>query len=271
MKNIIVSGGFDDIRSIDIRFLQEAASLGKLDVLLWPDETFTSFYGHPPKFPFLERQYFLSSIRFVNSVLADYNNIQPDSLPEEILPKYTTLCVTENMHSPEKLRFCQSNNLEYVIIKSQQLQGFPLPPPLPITNNSKKVVVTGCFDWLHSGHIRFFEEVSRLGSVFAIVGHDQNIRDLKGPNHPMFNQHERRYCVAAIKFVTDTLISSGHGWLDAEPEILKLKPDIYAVNEDGDRPEKRKFCEKHGINYIVLKRLPKNGLPPRSSTNLRGF
>jgi hypothetical protein len=43
------------------------------------------------------------------------------------------------------------------------------------------------------------------------------------------------------------------------------------VNEDGDVPEKRAFCKEHGIEYVVLKRTPKEGLPERLSTNLRGF
>jgi len=60
--------------------------------------------------------------------------------------------------------------------------------------------------------------------------------------------------------VRRALVSSGEGWLDGEPEIYRLKPDIYAVNEDGDRPEKRQFCEAHGIEYRVLKRTPKEGL-----------
>jgi hypothetical protein len=59
--------------------------------------------------------------------------------------------------------------------------------------------------------------------------------------------------------------------MDAAPEIDKIKPDIYVVNEDGDRPEKREFCERHGLEYVVLKRAPKEGLPQRESTDLRGF
>ncbi|HEY1786536.1 MAG TPA: cytidyltransferase, partial [Verrucomicrobiae bacterium] len=66
-------------------------------------------------------------------------------------------------------------------------------------------------------------------------------------------------------------ISSGEGWLDADPEIQRLKPDIYAVNEDGDKGGKREYCRKLGIEYLVLKRAPALGLPKRSSTDLRGF
>ncbi|MGA9054875.1 MAG: hypothetical protein WB763_00025 [Terriglobia bacterium] len=43
------------------------------------------------------------------------------------------------------------------------------------------------------------------------------------------------------------------------------------MNEDGDKPEKKQFCEARGIRYVVLKRAPKEGLPARSSTGLRGF
>ena len=133
------------------------------------------------------------------------------------------------------------------------------------------MLVTGCYDWFHSGHIRFFEEVSELGDLYVVVGHDDNVRALKGQGHPMLPQDERRYMAQSIRYVKQALISTGSGWLDAEPEIERIKPDIYAVNEDGNKPEKRKYCRERGIEYVVLKRLPKAGLPRRESTILRGF
>jgi len=38
-----------------------------------------------------------------------------------------------------------------------------------------------------------------------------------------------------------------------------------------DKGGKRKYCEKHGIQYLVFERTPATGLPHRSSTDLRGF
>jgi cytidyltransferase-like protein len=147
------------------------------------------------------------------------------------------------------------------------------PPPAPALPSGprKKIVVTGTYDWLHSGHVRFFEQVSALGDLYVVVGHDANIRLLKGEGHPLLPQEERLYMVSSIKFVKQALISSGTGWLDAEPEIRSIKPDIYVVNEDGDRGGKRDYCEQHGIEYRVLQRHPAAGLPRRSSTDLRGF
>jgi glycerol-3-phosphate cytidylyltransferase-like family protein len=105
----------------------------------------------------------------------------------------------------------------------------------------------------------------------VVVGHDANIQALKGHGHPLLSQDERRYLVGSIRFVRQALISTGEGWLDADPEIQRIKPDIYAVNEDGDRGGKREYCAERGMKYLVLKRIPAPGLPKRSSTELRGF
>ena len=151
------------------------------------------------------------------------------------------------------------------------MSGFPEPLPMPSPPGRKKVVVTGCYDWFHTGHVRFTEEVSAYGDLYVIIGHDANIRLLKGNGHPLFPQAERHYVVGSIKYVKQALIATGDGWLDADPEIRRLKADIYAVNEDGDKGGKREYCEKLGIEYLVLKRKPAPGLPGRSSTHLRGF
>jgi cytidyltransferase-like protein len=240
MDSVIITGSFDDLRSPHIRFLEEAAKRGGVHVQIWSDDLFKSREGRSPKFPQDERLYFVEAIRYVLSAeivssLADRSAIPID-------------------------------------LSDPELKQFPKSGPVDLSSTGrKKVIVTGCYDWLHSGHVRFFEEVAEHGDVYAIVGHDANIELLKGKGHPQFQEDERRYVVGALRYVKKALVSTGHGWMDAAPEIEKIKPDIYAVNEDGDKPEKREFCQQHGIEYLVLKRLPKPGLTARSSTNLRGF
>jgi cytidyltransferase-like protein len=229
----VISAAFDDLRARDVRVIEGSFNrFGPLDVHLWSDRAVCT-----PKFPFEERKYVIESLRFVRSVVPtdDATTILPD-------------------------------------VSSGLLETYPGPPACPDDPRSsrKKVVVTGCFDWLHSGHVRFFEEVSELGDLYVIVGHDENIELLKG-HAPMFDQSVRRYMVGAIRFVKLALVSTGNGWMDAAPEIERIKPDIYAVNEDGDRAAKREYCERNQIEYHVLKREPKHGLPRRQSTQLRGF
>jgi cytidyltransferase-like protein len=270
-KTVVVCGAFDDIRSPEVRFLHEASRSGPLTVLLWSDALCQSRTGRPAKFPQSERLYTIQSIRCVGAVhLLD--TADDHGLP--VLPglKPSVWAVRESDDSESRQSYCRAKGIEYRVVHESELAGFPeweMSPSNP--SNRKKIMVTGCFDWFHSGHVRFFEECSELGDLIVIVGHDQNLRELKGPGHPLFDQDHRRYMVAAVRFVHQAVISTGHGWMDAEPEVIRLRPDIYAVNEDGDKPVKREFCRQYGIEYVVLKRLPKPGLQQRTSTNLRGF
>ena len=93
------------------------------------------------------------------------------------------------------------------------------------------MIVTGCFDWLHSGHIQFFLDAAALGELYVVVGSDRNVRHLKGPGHPLRNQDERRYMAQAVRAVHRAEVSTGSGWMDAEPEIARIQPHLYVVNE----------------------------------------
>jgi cytidyltransferase-like protein len=268
---IIVSGGFDDIRSRHLRFLEEAAKLGELSVLLWSDDLIREKTGTAPKFPLAERLYFLNAVRYVSRSIPVEKPV-PQDIPAILNGKTGFIWVDEEPQANDANRsFCREHGVEYRLLPASQMAGFPEPSPMPSAPGRKKVVVTGCYDWFHTGHIRFTEEVSSYGDLYVIVGHDANLRLLKGEGHPLFSQDERRYVVGSIKYVKQALISSGEGWLDADPEIRQLKPDLYAVNDDGAKGGKREYCEKMGIEYLVLKRTPAPGLQRRSSTDLRGF
>jgi len=270
-KQVVVSGGFDDLKSRDLRFLEEVAKLGNLTVLLWTDHAIQQTTGKPPKFPLAERSYFLNAVRYVSRVVELGGQARPDSLPEfpGLRPQiWADVAATAN---PAREIFCRENKIAYRIISADDLKGFPEPPPMPSAPGKKKVVATGCYDWFHSGHVRFTEEASAYGDLYVCLGSDANVRLLKGEGHPLLCEEERRYVLGSIKFVKQALVTTGSGWVDADPEIRRLKPDIYVVNEDGDKGGKREYCQELGIEYLVLKRTPAPGLPKRSSTDLRGF
>ncbi|MCX6069173.1 MAG: adenylyltransferase/cytidyltransferase family protein [Chloroflexi bacterium] len=274
MKTVFVTGSFDNLRSRHIRFLEEAAKLGVLCVRLWSDATAERLEGHAPQFPLDERLYLMNAIRYVSTVeICPDEAVEADSLPCLSGLQPEVWVVDEAADNPAKWAFCQSQGLEYVVIPEASLSVFPAWSPAQRypASSRRKVVVTGCFDWLHSGHVRFFEEVAGLGDLYVGVGHDANLRLLKGEGHPLFPEAERRYMVQSIRFVKEALITSGHGWMDAEPEIKRVGIDAYAVNAEGDKPEKRAFSAENHLEYIVLQRTPAPGLPRRQSTDLRGF
>ena len=272
MSTVFVTGPFDDLGSRELRFLQEASRLGPLTVLLWPDAAITRHLGRAPRFPLAEREYVLKAVRYVSRVVSLRDLPDPDLLPTSSSRGFQSWADVAVAANSKRREHCRAMGLEYRVFEEDALKGFPDDfKPEPTPSDRKKVVVTGCFDWLHSGHVRFFEEASSYGDLLVVVGHDDNIRLLKGEGHPHFPQEERRYLVGSVRHVSRALISTGTGWMDAAPEIERLRPDIYAVNEDGDKGGKREFCEKHSIQYLVLKRAPAPGLPSRTSTDLRGF
>jgi cytidyltransferase-like protein len=241
---------------------------------LWSDLLAERLEGCRPKFPLEERLYILNSIRYVNRVIvcSDYA-LEADTLPVVSGIQSDVWVVDEGTDNASKRAFCAAQGIEYVVISEDSLKLFPgwSPAEKYPASSRKKIIVTGCFDWLHSGHVRFFEEVAEKGDLYVGVGNDANLRLLKGEGHPLFSQDERRYMVQSVRYVKEALITSGRGWMDAKPEIKRVGFDAYAVNEDGDKPEKRAFCTKNGLEYIVLKRTPAPGLPRRQSTDLRGF
>lgn len=280
MKRVFVSGAFDDPRSPQIRFLHEASKLGPLTVRLWPDSAIVRIAGSGPKMGLAERRYYLEALRCVDRVEPAPDSLDPDALELEPGAESAVWVVSSAIggkhESPNaaKLGWCRPRGIELRELSESELAGFPYtPPPLSRARapGRKRVVVTGCYDWLHTGHLRFFEEASEYGELNVVIGSDANVRLLKGEGHPLFSQAERSYVAGSFRAVARCLVSTGSGWLDAEPEIRALEAERYVVNEDGDKPEKRRYCEEKGIEYIVLKRTPKEGLPRRSSTDLRGY
>jgi cytidyltransferase-like protein len=132
----------------------------------------------------------------------------------------------------------------------------------------KKVLVSGCFDLVHGGHIAFFKTAAQYGKLYVAVGADANLLLLKG-KAPYFSQEERVYMVQSIRFVEEAFLASGSGMLDFEPDMERIKPDIFIVNSDGHTIEKEELCKKLGVEYKVLERIPEAGLPARASSSTK--
>ena len=266
---VMVYGALDDIRSSDLRLLLESSKLGVLTVVLWPDAMIERVTGKPAKFPLAERLYFLNAVRYVDRVEVADDSAAPDEPPAGAAAAvWADAPATAN---DARRASAAAHGVAYHVFTAADLAGFPEPPPMPSAPDNKKVIATGCYDWFHSGHVRFTEEASAYGDLYVCLGNDANVRHLKGEGHPLLSQEERRFVVGSIKYVKQALITTGHGWVDADPEVRRLKPDFYVVNEDGDKGGKREYCAELGIEYVVLQRTPAPGLQRRSSTDLRGF
>ena len=96
------------------------------------------------------------------------------------------------------------------------------------------VLVGGCFDILHIGHVKFLESAKHLGdTLFVLLESDRNVRKLKGKNRPINPQAERALVLKALRFV-DYVILLQSMKTDKEYDKLigQLKPDIIATTKD---------------------------------------
>ncbi len=133
---------------------------------------------------------------------------------------------------------------------------------------AKKVFVSGCYDLLHSGHVEFFRQAAAYGDLYVGIGSDATIEGYKH-HKTVYSEQERLFMVKSIRYVKDAYINQGSGILDFLPTLDIVKPDILVVNEDGGSPEKEALCRARGMEYIVLRRDPHEGLAARSSTDLK--
>jgi cytidyltransferase-like protein len=269
---MVVEASLDNLRSDDVRFLEEAAALGPLHVRIPSDALVTERTRTPPSFPAAERLFLAESIRWVASAEIVDRSLagEPDPL-DALAAAGSSVVAREEDDAPALRSAVEARGIGYRTVSRQARAGFPVGDPAPPPEGAPRVMITGCFDWLHSGHIRFFMDAAALGALYVVVGSDRNVEFLKGPGHPLQREQERSYMVGAIRSVHQSLVSTGSGWMDAEPEVAAIRPAFYVVNEDGDQPEKRDFCAAHGIEFVALQRLPHAGLPARTSTELRGF
>jgi cytidyltransferase-like protein len=270
MSAVVVEASLDNLCSDDVRFLEEAAAGGPLHVRISSDALVAELTGAPPAFPAAERMFLAESIRWVATAeLVDRAFARSTDALDALAAARASLAVREE--DAELRAAADARSVPYRSVTRAARSGFPVFEPAPPPDGAPRVVITGCYDWLHSGHIRFFMDAAAYGALYAVVGSDRNVEVLKGPGHPLQREQERQYMVGAIRSVHECLVSSGSGWMDAEPEIADIRPTYYVVNEDGDQPDKRDFCRLRGIEYVVLERVPHAGLPARSSTKLRGF
>lgn len=132
----------------------------------------------------------------------------------------------------------------------------------------RKVFVSGCYDLLHSGHVEFFRQAAEYGDLYVGIGSDKTIEGYKH-HKTVYSEQERLFMVKSIRYVKDAFINQGSGILDFLPTLDIVKPDILVVNSDGGSDAKRKVCEERGIEYVVLRRDPHEGLTARCSTDLK--
>lgn len=132
-----------------------------------------------------------------------------------------------------------------------------------------KIIVNGSFDILHLGHLRLLQYAKSYPNsfVYVLIDSDRRIKELKGPDRPVNNEHERASLLAELKSVDRVDIFDSNEEL--ENYIKNYSPDLMIKGSDYrgkpiigsefckeikfyDRLEKYSTTNK--IHYIINRR-----------------
>jgi FAD synthetase len=114
----------------------------------------------------------------------------------------------------------------------------------------KKVVATGTFDLLHTGHLFYLEESRRLGDeLFVIVARDANV---KHKPKPVIHEDQRLKMVAALRPVDHAVLGDLH---DMYRPIEEIRPSVITIgfNQHFDEEKLRSELSARDLSCEVVR------------------
>lgn len=119
------------------------------------------------------------------------------------------------------------------------------------------VLVGGCFDILHLGHVRFLTSAKKYGTLIVALESDETLMKFKGKTRPIHKQTERAEVLSALSCV-DQVILLPEFTSDADYLHLTqtIAPQILAVTEgDPQLFNKEKHITSIGGKIIVIPKI----------------
>jgi rfaE bifunctional protein nucleotidyltransferase chain/domain len=133
--------------------------------------------------------------------------------------------------------------------------------------NKRIVLVGGCFDILHIGHITFLEEAKKQGEILVVLlESDQTIAKTKGTHRPINTQNDRAQILAALTNV-DYVIKLPSLMTDKlyDDLVIALKPAIIATTS-GDKNRVHKERQAQLVQAHLIDVTPQ--ISDKSTTKL---
>ena len=122
----------------------------------------------------------------------------------------------------------------------------------------KKVLVGGCFDLLHFGHIHFLKLAKQQGDYLIIaLESDESVRRMKGDNRPIHTQAQRKKMLEALQFVDEVRnLPTMKTDEDYNNLVLEIKPAVIAITEgDTILEKKQKQADSVGAELIIIPKI----------------
>jgi D-glycero-beta-D-manno-heptose 1-phosphate adenylyltransferase len=119
------------------------------------------------------------------------------------------------------------------------------------SSNKTLVTTNGCFDLLHTGHVRYLADAAALGDLLVVgVNADTVVQKLKGTGRPLQKEYDRAALVASLKMVDAAFV-----FYEDDPRAFLeiLKPDIHVKGGDYTKDIiEREIVEKNGGRIEIV-------------------
>lgn len=133
-----------------------------------------------------------------------------------------------------------------------------------------QVFVSGTFDIIHGGHIRFFKDAKSLGDYLIVsFASDLTLMKYKGRKGAMPEEH-KRMVLESLRMVDEVVMGSNseNPVFDFEREFIESNAIILAsTTDDLHADEKRQFALAHGARYVQIPKWLE--FEPVSTTQIR--
>lgn len=110
-----------------------------------------------------------------------------------------------------------------------------------------KVWVNGTFDVFHPGHLALLKYAADKGEVHVGIDSDLRVKELKGPDRPMFSQEQRKEMLESLKFVKKVYIFYNDDEL--ERIIQQVEPTLMVIGSDY---ENKRIIGKEFVSGICF-------------------
>jgi cytidyltransferase-like protein len=91
-------------------------------------------------------------------------------------------------------------------------------------NNPVIGLTSGCFDLLHTGHLRYLQRCKdQCDKLIVAIEGDEIVRSSKGEGRPIYPARERKLIIEALKCVDITAIIKKREELNSIIEIFQVK------------------------------------------------
>ena len=136
----------------------------------------------------------------------------------------------------------------------------------------KVVLVDGCFDLLHVGHVRFLRAAKALGDILVLaLNSDESVKRVKGEGRPLLPLEDRLGVLAAFEMIDFVTVLNED---TANSLLIQLKPDIYAKRAGAPTKKEISFGgqvvnvkegDDHTADKLIQEILRKYGPRPAKS------